>query len=153
MADERARKLSELPPVQVEEPNPAYESLKEQIRQQETQVEMLRPQVAALEASAARLQVRTPETPAVLLELARLENVRDVADKSYTGALEGLRDADLKLAGKRGGARKIDVARPPRCRSARAPPDTGNSAGGRLDGRRLPGAGAGAHPLQRRRPR
>ncbi|NLC55306.1 MAG: polysaccharide biosynthesis tyrosine autokinase [Armatimonadetes bacterium] len=114
MADERARKLSELPPVQVEEPNPAYESLKEQIRQQETQVEMLRPQVAALEASAARLQVRTPETPAVLLELARLENVRDVADKSYTGALEGLRDADLKLAGKRGGARKIDVARPPR---------------------------------------
>ncbi len=99
--------------VDVEEPDPTYEALKERIREQSSRADALRSRATMLGTFSRARQAEVPTSPDAHVELERLQHMRDSTEKSYLNVVSRLEDARLEEVSLLGAVRVVDRARPP----------------------------------------
>lgn len=97
----------------VEEPNPYYETLKEQVKQQEAQVAALQARATSLATAASSRRTDLPSSPEAWVELETLEKELEVHQKAYLALLEKYKETQTIRASKTGAAQVVDIAHAP----------------------------------------
>ncbi len=97
----------------VPEPNPAYEVLKERVREQESRVASIKARLEVVQALAGQKESSLPNLPQAYVELARLEQTKEIRQKAYAELLSRYQDAQLGKARTIGAARIVDIASVP----------------------------------------